>query len=206
MDGCALWPFLGLRIPFRAGILWNLSSSDNLKDRLARDTLEQLTDLVLVPLSGLGGSGVIQQNPSEAEIFYNSTGFLRYLLGAGPNPPTAGKVSGGGRATSGLYARAAGSPGLVSGVLLIPCMEAKPGQPRGRGITCPPHAGAQGWPWGSPLLTVMAPHSPRRNLSSASQQTRQKMRECHGLVDSMIHYVNSSLEVGKSEDKVSPGS
>lgn len=31
------------------------------------------------------------------------------------------------------------------------------------------------------------------------------MRECHGLVDSMIHYVNSSLEVGKSEDKVSPG-
>ncbi|KAM6133281.1 plakophilin-3 [Phoenicopterus ruber ruber] len=98
------------------GILWNLSSSDNLKDRLARDTLEQLTDLVLVPLSGMGGSGVIQQNPSEAEIFYNSTGFLR-------------------------------------------------------------------------------------NLSSASQQTRQKMRECHGLVDSMIHYVNSSLEVGKSEDK-----
>uniref|UniRef100_A0A8B9PQ45 Plakophilin-3 n=1 Tax=Apteryx owenii TaxID=8824 RepID=A0A8B9PQ45_APTOW len=98
------------------GILWNLSSSDNLKDRLARDTLEQLTDLVLVPLSGLGSSGVIQQNPSEAEIFYNSTGFLR-------------------------------------------------------------------------------------NLSSASQQTRQKMRECHGLVDSMIHYVNSSLEVGKSEDK-----
>ncbi|NXN97077.1 PKP3 protein, partial [Rhinopomastus cyanomelas] len=98
------------------GILWNLSSNDNLKDRLARDTLEQLTDLVLVPLSGLGGSGVIQQNPSEAEIFYNSTGFLR-------------------------------------------------------------------------------------NLSSASQQTRQKMRECHGLVDSMIHYVNSSLEVGKSEDK-----
>ncbi|NXN14532.1 PKP3 protein, partial [Indicator maculatus] len=103
-------------ILFCAGILWNLSSSDNLKDRLARDTLEQLTDLVLVPLSGLGGSGVIQQNPSEAEIFYNSTGFLR-------------------------------------------------------------------------------------NLSSASQQTRQKMRECHGLVDSMIHYVNSSLEVGKSEDK-----
>ena len=42
-----------------------------------------------------------------------------------------------------------------------------------------------------------------RNLSSASQQTRQKMRECHGLVDSMVNYINSSLEVGKSEDKVS---
>uniref|UniRef100_A0A8D0DNL1 Plakophilin-3 n=1 Tax=Salvator merianae TaxID=96440 RepID=A0A8D0DNL1_SALMN len=98
------------------GILWNLSSSDNLKDRLARDTLEQLTDLVLVPLSGSGSAAVIQQNASEAEIFYNSTGFLR-------------------------------------------------------------------------------------NLSSASQQTRQKMRECHGLIDSMVNYINSSLEVGKSEDK-----
>lgn len=83
--------------PLCAGILWNLSSSDNLKDRLARDTLEQLTDTVLVPLSGLGGSGVIQQNPSEAEIFYNSTGFLRYLLWASTSPPAAGEVLGGGR-------------------------------------------------------------------------------------------------------------
>lgn len=97
--GRALQLFPGLRIPLRAGILWNLSSSDNLKDRLARDTLEQLTDLVLVPLSGLGGSGVIQQNPSEAEIFYNSTGFLRYLLWAGSGPPTVGKDLDGGRDT-----------------------------------------------------------------------------------------------------------
>lgn len=59
------------------GILWNLSSSDHLKDRLARDTLEQLTDLVLSPLSGTGGPPLIQQNASEAEIFYNATGFLR---------------------------------------------------------------------------------------------------------------------------------
>lgn len=62
-----------------AGILWNLSSSDNLKDRLARDTLEQLTDLILIPLSGSGSAALIQQNASEAEIFYNATGFLRYL-------------------------------------------------------------------------------------------------------------------------------
>lgn len=61
-----------------AGILWNLSSSDHLKDRLARDTLEQLTDLVLSPLSGAGGPPLIQQNASEAEIFYNATGFLRW--------------------------------------------------------------------------------------------------------------------------------
>jgi hypothetical protein len=63
--------------PPTTGILWNLSSSDHLKDRLARDTLEQLTDLVLSPLSGAGGPPLIQQNASEAEIFYNATGFLR---------------------------------------------------------------------------------------------------------------------------------
>ncbi|XP_012668801.1 plakophilin-3 [Otolemur garnettii] len=98
------------------GILWNLSSSDNLKDRLARDTLEQLTDLVLSPLSGAGGPPLIQQSASEAEIFYNATGFLR-------------------------------------------------------------------------------------NLSSASQATRQKMRECHGLVDALVTYINHALDVGKCEDK-----
>ncbi|XP_061059926.1 plakophilin-3 isoform X1 [Eubalaena glacialis] len=98
------------------GILWNLSSSDHLKDRLARDTLEQLTDLVLSPFSGAGGTPLTQQNASEAEIFYNATGFLR-------------------------------------------------------------------------------------NLSSASQATRQKMRECHGLVDSLVTYINHALDAGKCEDK-----
>ncbi|XP_041445261.1 plakophilin 3 L homeolog isoform X1 [Xenopus laevis] len=98
------------------GILWNLSSSDNLKARLARDTLNQLTQRVLSPLSGTAGSAVIQQNVSEAEIFYNATGYLR-------------------------------------------------------------------------------------NLSSASPETRQKMRECPGLLDSLVSYTNNALQSGKSEDK-----
>lgn len=41
-----------------------------------------------------------------------------------------------------------------------------------------------------------------RNLSSASQATRQKMRECHGLVDALVTYINHALDVGKCEDKV----
>ncbi|KAM5138510.1 plakophilin-3 isoform 2-T2 [Mantella aurantiaca] len=98
------------------GILWNLSSSDNLKTRLARDTLLPLTERVLIPLSGSSGSALIQQNASEAEIFYNATGFLR-------------------------------------------------------------------------------------NLSSASEETRQKMRECPGLVDALVGYTNQALQAGKSEDK-----
>lgn len=32
---------------------------------------------MLSPLSGAGGPPLIQQNASEAEIFYNATGFLR---------------------------------------------------------------------------------------------------------------------------------
>ncbi|KAJ8272187.1 hypothetical protein COCON_G00110460 [Conger conger] len=61
------------------GILWNLSSKDSLKEKLAREVLPQLTEKILVPLSGSGGSDVIQQTPSEADIFYNTTGCLRNL-------------------------------------------------------------------------------------------------------------------------------
>ncbi|XP_052418036.1 plakophilin-3 isoform X1 [Carassius gibelio] len=61
------------------GILWNLSSKDSLKEKLAREGLSELTERVLVPLSGGGDAGVIQQSASEADIFYNTTGCLRNL-------------------------------------------------------------------------------------------------------------------------------
>ncbi|XP_041074391.1 plakophilin-3-like isoform X2 [Polyodon spathula] len=94
------------------GILWNLSSKDNLKDKLASETLPELTERVLVPLS----QSNIQQSPSESEIFYNTTGCLR-------------------------------------------------------------------------------------NLSSVNEKVRQQMRECRGLVDSLISYTQCSVENGKAEDK-----
>ncbi|CAN9499398.1 unnamed protein product [Ophioblennius macclurei] len=71
------------------GILWNLSSKDNLKEKLATETLSDLTEKILVPLSTVeledsekisdGGSGGIEQSPSQAEIFCNTTGCLRNL-------------------------------------------------------------------------------------------------------------------------------
>ncbi|XP_072526579.1 plakophilin-3a [Salminus brasiliensis] len=61
------------------GILWNLSSKDNLKDRLARETLPKLTEEVLIPLSGTGDREIIEHTPSEADIFFNTTGCLRNL-------------------------------------------------------------------------------------------------------------------------------
>ncbi|XP_022611663.1 plakophilin-3 isoform X1 [Seriola dumerili] len=61
------------------GILWNLSSKDNLKEKLARETLPELTEKILIPLSGGGDSMDVNLSPSEADIFYNTTGCLRNL-------------------------------------------------------------------------------------------------------------------------------
>ncbi|XP_053282897.1 plakophilin-3a isoform X2 [Pleuronectes platessa] len=98
------------------GILWNLSSKDNLKEKLARETLPELTEKVLIPLSGGGDTEDIYQSASEADIYYNTTGCLR-------------------------------------------------------------------------------------NLSSVNEKTRQQMRETHGLVDSLVAYIKSSLDQNKAEDK-----
>ncbi|XP_077565551.1 plakophilin-3-like isoform X2 [Stigmatopora nigra] len=98
------------------GILWNLSSKDTLKDKLAREALPDLTEKILIPLSGCEGSEGIKQSPSESEIFFNTTGCLR-------------------------------------------------------------------------------------NLSSVNEKTRQNMRQTHGLVDSLVSYIKSSLEENKAEDK-----
>uniref|UniRef100_A0A668A7T1 Plakophilin 3a n=1 Tax=Myripristis murdjan TaxID=586833 RepID=A0A668A7T1_9TELE len=61
------------------GILWNLSSKDNLKEKLARETLPELTERILIPLASSGDSEAISQTPSEADIFYNTSGCLRNL-------------------------------------------------------------------------------------------------------------------------------
>lgn len=60
-------------------------------------------------------------------------------------------------------------------------------------------------PWGLVPTGDLGSASAHRNLSSASQATRQKMRECHGLVDALVTYTNHALDVGKCEDKVRGG-
>ncbi|XP_044126026.1 plakophilin-3 isoform X2 [Bufo gargarizans] len=40
-----------------------------------------------------------------------------------------------------------------------------------------------------------------RNLSSANEETRQKMRDCPGLLESLVGYTNQALQAGKAEDK-----
>lgn len=41
-----------------------------------------------------------------------------------------------------------------------------------------------------------------RNLSSVNERTRQQMRETRGLVDSLVGYIQNSLDEGKVDDKV----
>ncbi|XP_019400195.1 PREDICTED: plakophilin-2 isoform X2 [Crocodylus porosus] len=67
------------------GLLWNMSSNDQLKTMLMRDALQQLTEAVLIPYSGWPDrdypkSGVL----SDPDIFYNATGCLRNMSSAGP--------------------------------------------------------------------------------------------------------------------------
>ncbi|XP_067902087.1 plakophilin-3-like isoform X2 [Heterodontus francisci] len=97
------------------GILWNLSSNENLKNTLARDTLEEITQEILAPISGWSNS-VNTLTSSEDDVFYNTTGYLR-------------------------------------------------------------------------------------NLSSAKEETRQKMRECNGLVDSLVYFIQHMLDINNGADK-----
>lgn len=56
------------------GVLWNLSSRDNLKEKLSKEALAELTEKVMIPLCSS-----IPLSPSERDIFYNTTGCLRNL-------------------------------------------------------------------------------------------------------------------------------
>uniref|UniRef100_A0A3B4GUI6 Plakophilin 3 n=1 Tax=Pundamilia nyererei TaxID=303518 RepID=A0A3B4GUI6_9CICH len=70
------------------GIFWNLSSKENLKEKLAKATLPTLAQKILVPLSKneMGRTAhtdsdteIPPESPSETEIFCNATGCLRNL-------------------------------------------------------------------------------------------------------------------------------
>ncbi|XP_053104124.1 plakophilin-1 [Hemicordylus capensis] len=65
------------------GLLWNLSSTDELKEDLIRDALPVLTDCVIIPFSGWS-DGISSQSREivDPEVFFNATGCLRNLSSA----------------------------------------------------------------------------------------------------------------------------
>lgn len=71
--GSAMFSSCCLKNILGAGVLWNLSSRDNLKEKLSKEALSVLTEKVLVPLCNS-----IPLSPSERDIYYNTTGCLRW--------------------------------------------------------------------------------------------------------------------------------
>jgi len=61
-----------------AGLLWNLSSNDQLKHLLIREALQTLTETVLIPYSGWPDRDYPKSSVlPDPDIFYNATGCLR---------------------------------------------------------------------------------------------------------------------------------
>ncbi|EMP40997.1 Plakophilin-1 [Chelonia mydas] len=65
------------------GLLWNLSSTDELKEDLIHEALPVLTDCVIIPFSGWS-DGVSNRTREivDPEVFFNATGCLRNLSSA----------------------------------------------------------------------------------------------------------------------------
>ncbi|XP_067387722.1 plakophilin-1 [Emydura macquarii macquarii] len=65
------------------GLLWNLSSTDELKEDLIHEALPVLTDCVIIPFSGWS-DGVSSRTREivDPEVFFNATGCLRNLSSA----------------------------------------------------------------------------------------------------------------------------
>lgn len=71
-----LWFYLDI-----AGLLWNLSSNDQLKHLLIREALQTLTEAVLIPYSGWPDRDYPKSSVlPDPDIFYNATGCLRWAL------------------------------------------------------------------------------------------------------------------------------
>lgn len=65
------------------GLLWNLSSTDELKEELIAEALPVLADRVIIPFSGwCDGNSNLSREPVDPEVFFNATGCLRNLSSA----------------------------------------------------------------------------------------------------------------------------
>ncbi|XP_004700259.2 plakophilin-2 [Echinops telfairi] len=68
------------------GLLWNLSSSDKLKNLIITEALLTLTESIIIPFSGWPEGDYPKANGLlDFDIFYNVTGCLRNLSSAGPD-------------------------------------------------------------------------------------------------------------------------
>nr|XP_006628392.2 PREDICTED: plakophilin-1 [Lepisosteus oculatus] len=64
------------------GLLWNLSSADELKPELIKTALPVLTENIVVPFAGSAEQMTSVNSNMDPEMFYNATGCLRNLSSA----------------------------------------------------------------------------------------------------------------------------
>ncbi|XP_047611030.1 plakophilin-1 [Phacochoerus africanus] len=65
------------------GLLWNLSSTDELKEELIAEALPVLANRVIIPFSGwCDGNSNLSRDTVDPEVFFNATGCLRNLSSA----------------------------------------------------------------------------------------------------------------------------
>ncbi|KAK2086237.1 protein kinase pkp1, partial [Saguinus oedipus] len=77
------------------GLLWNLSSTDELKEELIADALPVLADRVIIPFSGwCNGNSNVSREVVDPEVFFNATGCLRNLSSADAGRQTMRNYSG----------------------------------------------------------------------------------------------------------------
>ncbi|XP_037668146.1 plakophilin-1 isoform X1 [Choloepus didactylus] len=77
------------------GLLWNLSSTDELKEELITDALPVLADRVIIPFSGwCDGNSNMSREVVDPEVFFNATGCLRNLSSADAGRQTMRNYSG----------------------------------------------------------------------------------------------------------------
>ncbi|XP_067855313.1 plakophilin-2-like isoform X2 [Heptranchias perlo] len=65
------------------GLLWNLSSNEQLKTDLIQSAITPLTTSIVIPFSGWP-DGDVKNFDVDPDIFYNTTGCMRNLSSAGP--------------------------------------------------------------------------------------------------------------------------
>lgn len=64
------------------GILWNLSSCEELKSKIISEALTDIVSRIIVPYSGWDKRGLLQSNEAWTTVFRNATGIIRNLSSA----------------------------------------------------------------------------------------------------------------------------
>ncbi|KAB0406857.1 hypothetical protein E2I00_006180, partial [Balaenoptera physalus] len=172
------------------GTLWNLSSYEPLKMVIIDHGLQTLTHEVIVPHSGWEPEPNEDSKPRDAEwttVFKNTSGCLSWESG---EPPTPHRCQA--RAPSwGPSSQAiAASPSLLTCCHLLAALTAW------HGACSADKMRPWSWSWGHRACSW-----PHRNVSSDGAEARRRLRECEGLVDALLHALQSAVGRKDTDNK-----